>query len=238
VSGPAQGDSATLGIEYRVGHADEHVFLDIREKLRIDLAKSPGWRELASRLGAKDASTHRHDQRGRDAFAGDIRDGYAAVGWVDREVIVVIAAHLSRRDIDSRDLIAGDIWRAVRQENSLDLVGNSEVFIEPFFFRGFVKHRGGVQRESGLLGDGAEDSKGTGEEGLAPRSSSDKKSAELLPCKNQRGYHHRGVFPLRQARIVSLHEGGVAALPRLADDPFTRRNRVPAEKRTEEVLRF
>src|SRR5947199_6049307 len=91
-------------IENQVGHADEHVLLDVGIKLSIYFLEDIGRRGISYRLTAQNAATNRHDERSRHAFAGNIRDSDAEPFVVDLDVIKIIVAELARRHVDSADL--------------------------------------------------------------------------------------------------------------------------------------
>ena len=115
---PAAGEGhvVVLMIENHVGHADEHVLLDVGIKLAIDLPQHV-CRRLARRASAaQDAAANGHDERGRHAFAGDIGDGHAEAVVVHLDVIEIIAADLARGNVDAGDLEAVDLRRLRKAE--------------------------------------------------------------------------------------------------------------------------
>ena len=109
------------------------------------------------RLTAQDAAANGHDERRRNAFAGDVGNRNPEVLVVDLDVIEVIAADLTRRHINSTDLkpIYGGCFGG--EEDALNVSRDFEVVIETFFFIRFRVDDGVVKREGGLLGDRFED---------------------------------------------------------------------------------
>src|SRR3954452_21883767 len=118
-------------IENHVSHADEHVLLDVRIKLAIHFLQNISGRRIARGLAAEDAATNRHDDRCRDALAGNIRYGHAELALVDFEVIEVVAADVARWNVDPADFKAWEDWRFAREQDSLDVPRDLEVMVEP-----------------------------------------------------------------------------------------------------------
>src|SRR5690242_15937746 len=111
-------------IENEVGHAYKHVLLDIGVELAVDLAQNVGRRRVLRRLAPQDTAANGHDERGRDAFARDIRDGDAEPFVIDFDVVEIIATDLPGRDIHSADLEAVDARRFRGQQDALDITRN------------------------------------------------------------------------------------------------------------------
>ena len=140
-------------IQNEVGHADEHVLLDVGIELPVDLSQDVGRRRILRRLAAQDAAADGHDERSGDAFAGDVRDGDAEAFVVDFDIIEIIAADLSRRNVDSADLEAVDPGRFRRKQNALNITRDLKIVIEPLLFVRFRIDDRVVKGESRLLGN-------------------------------------------------------------------------------------
>src|SRR5437879_10626550 len=121
-------------IENQVGHADEHVLLDVGIKLSIYFLEDIGRRGISYRLTAQNAATNRHDERSRHAFAGNIRDSDAEPFVVDLDVIKIIAADLARGHVDSADLKSVHVGRFSWKQNALNVARDFQVVVEPLLF--------------------------------------------------------------------------------------------------------
>ena len=153
VPGARERHGVARVIENHVGHADEHVFLDVGIKLPVHLLQNIGRRRISRRLAAQDAATDRHDERRGNAFARDVGDRDAEPFVIDFDVIEIIAADLACRNIDSADFEAVDRRRLRREQNALNVTRDFQIVIEPFLFVRLGINDGVVKREGGLLGD-------------------------------------------------------------------------------------
>ena len=91
------------GVQNAVGHADEHVLADVREKLAVDGGQDVGGGGFAGCDGAQDAAAHRHQQAGGHALAGNIGDRDAEFLIFQIDVVVVVAADDACRQIGAAD---------------------------------------------------------------------------------------------------------------------------------------
>src|SRR5207244_8111290 len=140
-------------IENQVGHADDHVLLDVGLKLWIYLVENLGRRGISYRLTAQNAATNRHDERSRHAFAGNIRDSDAEPFVVDLDIIKIIAADLARGHVDSADLKSVHVGRFSWKQNALNVARDFQVVVEPLLFVRLGINDGVVERERRLLGE-------------------------------------------------------------------------------------
>src|SRR5437879_12639291 len=106
-------------IENQVGHADEHVLLDVGIKLSIYFLEDIGRRGISYRLTPQNAATNRHDERSRHAFAGNIRDSDAEPFAVHLDIIKISAADLSRGHVDSSDRTSDHVVRFIWTHDDL-----------------------------------------------------------------------------------------------------------------------
>ena len=80
-------------------------------------------------LASHGTAAHGHDEGGRDALAGDIRDGNPKVIVIHREVIEVVAAQGAGRKVQSADFKTREIRSIGGEEDLLDLTGDLEIVI-------------------------------------------------------------------------------------------------------------
>ena len=125
-------------------------------------------------------------------LAKDKRTRRGEVLFVDGDVIVIIAAHMPRRNVDPGDLVAWDLRRARREQDALDLVGHLQILIEPLFLRGFGENAGGGERESRLLRDRFENLKFALEERLAVFGPGHQEHPQILPAVDERSEQRAG----------------------------------------------
>ena len=151
--GAREGDAVVGVIENHVGHADEHVFLDVGIELPVYLLQNIGRRRIVRRLAAQDTAADGHDDRGGNAFARNIGNGDAEPFVIHFDIIEIIAADLACRNVDPADFEAVDDGRFAGKEDALNVARDFEIVIEPFLFVRFRINDGVVKREGGLLGD-------------------------------------------------------------------------------------
>src|SRR5713101_6181762 len=108
-------------IENQVGHADEHVLLDVGIKLSIYFLEDIGRRGISYRLTAQNAATNRHDERSRHAFAGNIRDSDAEPFVVDLDVSKTIADDMARAHGDFAEINTVHVGRFSWKQNTLNV---------------------------------------------------------------------------------------------------------------------
>ena len=148
-----KGDGVVRVIQNHIRHADEHVFLNVGIKLPVDFAQNVGSGRILARFAAQYASAHRHDQRGGNAFARDIRYDHAEPFVVYLNVIEIIATDLARGDIDAADFEAIDRRRLGWEQDALNIARNFEIVVEPLFLICLGVNDGVVERERRLFGD-------------------------------------------------------------------------------------
>ena len=177
-------------IENKIRHADKHVLLDVGVKLAIHLLQNIRRRRILRRLTAQNTAANRHDKRGRDTFAGNIGNRHAETLIVHLNVIEVITADLTGRNIDSADLKSVHCRSFSGQQDALDVARNFEVVIEPFLFVRLRIDNGVVKSKSRLLGNGFEHHKITLRERCAHRATGQCEHAHVLFTVKQRADHH------------------------------------------------
>src|SRR6266513_1012094 len=146
-------------IQDQVRHADEHVFFDVWIKLPVYFSQHIRRRRVSRRLCAQHAAANRHDQRCRDAFAGNICDCDAKSLLIDMNVIEIITAYLASWHINPADLEPIDGRRFGWEQDALNVSRDLEVVFLPFLF---VSHRINdrvVDRKGRLPGDGFKNDK-------------------------------------------------------------------------------
>ena len=104
MSGAREDDAIALVIQNQVGHADEHVFLDIGIKLPVNLSQDVGRGRISSSLSSQDAAANRHNKRRGHTFARNIRNCHAKPLFIDLDVIEIIATYLASRHTNAADL--------------------------------------------------------------------------------------------------------------------------------------
>ena len=80
-----------------------------------------------ARFRSQDAAADRHDERGGHAFARDIGNDDAEPVVVHFDVVEIVAADLTRRDVDAGDIEAVDRWWLGRKKDALDVAGDLQV---------------------------------------------------------------------------------------------------------------
>src|SRR5581483_11061180 len=199
-------------IKDEIGHANEHVLLNVRIELAIHLLQYISRRRVAHRLTAQNTPANSHDQGGRHALARNICDGNSEAFFIDFHVIEIIAANLARGDIYSRDLKSINFRRLVRQQNALNIAGDLQVVIKSLLFVRFGIDDGVVEGKGGLLGDRFKNDKIVlGERGAAPAVSQGKHTHVLLGVKKRRNHHCAG------AKRAALQSGQLGRLRELVE---------------------
>src|SRR5215831_2964667 len=148
-------------IQNDVGHTDEHILLNIGIKLAINLVQNICRRRISYRFAAQHAPANRHDERCRNALAGNIGDRNAKSFVVDLDIIEIISAHLPGWDIEAADFESAYRWRLCRQEHALNVPCNLQIVVKPFLFVSLGINDRVIERESRLLRDRLENDKVT-----------------------------------------------------------------------------
>ena len=140
-------------VEDEICHAYKHVFLDVGIKLPVYLSQNIGWGRIPRRLSAQHAAANRHDKRGGNAFARNVRDRHAKPFVIDLDVIKIIAAYLAGGHIKAADLKSVNGRRFGGKQNSLNIARDFEIVVESLLF---IRHRvdnSVIESKGGLLGD-------------------------------------------------------------------------------------
>ena len=114
MAGVREPKDAALCVEHRVEHG-HHALRDLREHAAVDRRQGRAWRLTAAGLMAEDCPRHRHAQRRRQPFAGNIADHNPLPAIADREKVVQIAAEITRGHGGSADLPAGQPRHRLKQ---------------------------------------------------------------------------------------------------------------------------
>jgi hypothetical protein len=146
-----EGHVVVLMVENDVGHANEHVLLDIGIELAIDLPQNLGGRLAEARFRSQDAAADRHDERGGHALARDIGDDDAEPVVVHPDVVEIVAADLACRDVNAGDIKAVDRRRLRGKKDALDVARDLQVVVEPFLLVRFRIDDSVVEGEGCLL---------------------------------------------------------------------------------------
>src|SRR6266480_4327202 len=224
-------------IQDQVRHADEHVFFDVWIKLPVYFSQHIRRRRVSRRLCAQHAAANRHDQRCRDAFAGNICDCDAKSLLIDMNVIEIITAYLASWHINPADLEPIDGRRFRWEQDALNVSRDFEVMIQPFLF---VRHRINdcvLERKSRLLGDGFKIDKISLQKRLTHWIVSPCHNTEVLLAISERcGYHRhaaKGASPqygqLRGFREF-VETDSLTCLPDAPNQSFIRTNRVKPQE--------
>jgi len=111
----------------------------------------------------------------------DIGDRHAAVGVVDRDEVVVIAAHLARGNVDARELKAGTSGALVGSRMRWISYATWRSLIHPAFSAASEKRTAVAEGKRGLLGDGFERGEIGERERVAGTGATDQQHAEGRP---------------------------------------------------------
>src|SRR4029077_14383917 len=159
VSSPRKCDAIVLMIQDQVRHADEHVFFNVWIKLPVYFSQHIRRRRVPCRLCTQHAAANRHDQRCRDAFAGNVCDCNAKSLLIDMDVIEIITAYLAGWHINAANLEPIDGRRFRWEQDALNVSRDFEVVIQPFLFVRHGVNDRVIERKGRLLGDGFKNDK-------------------------------------------------------------------------------
>ena len=126
-------------IEDRVGHRDEAARVEMLRDDAVRVDQEVPRRRVDAAQRQHEPLELRHVQRSRRPFARDVGDQHAEPVIVEREKIVVVTAHFSRRDAHRRDRQARHPQRALRQQRHLDFMRDAKLLFEPLLLRGLAQ---------------------------------------------------------------------------------------------------
>ena len=133
---------ARVEIEHRVGHRDEAAAVEVRRDDAVRRHEQVARRAVDLRQRQHQPLELRHVERGRRALAGHVRDEQAEAIALERQKIVVIAAHLARRLTHGRERHARELDRRVlRQQRHLDAPRDPQFLLEPLLLRHLGQQR-------------------------------------------------------------------------------------------------
>src|SRR4029077_15631578 len=123
-----------LVIKDEIRDTDKHVFLNVGIKLPVYLSQYISWGRVPRRLSTQNATTDRHDQRCRNAFARNVSDDNATPFVADMNVIKISAAHVACGDVNASDVKTLKGRRFRRKQKPLNIPCNLEIMIESLLF--------------------------------------------------------------------------------------------------------
>src|SRR4029077_7335607 len=181
-----------LVIKDEIRDTDKHVFLNVGIKLPVYLSQNISWGRVPRRLSTQNATTDRHDQRCRNAFARNVGDDNTKPFVVDMNVVKIIAAHLAGGHVNAADLKTVNGRRFRRKQKPLNIPCNLEIMIESLLF---IRHRvndGVVKGKGGLFGNRFKNNEIALRKRRAHWAIGDCEDTELLFSVGKRCCHHRG----------------------------------------------
>ncbi len=117
--------------------------------------------EEPRRIGAQGharehALQHGGDQRGAQAFAGDVGDQKRGAMVAERENVKVVAAHREAREIATGDGEMRIIADVAREQRLLNVSGDIDLLLEALAFALAGDQAGIVENAGGLIGESIE----------------------------------------------------------------------------------
>ena len=113
-----------------IGHADEHILFHVGIKLPVDGAQHGCRRKTPGCLTPEGATAHGHDEGGGNALPRDIRDHYAKMILINRQVIKIVTTESFGRKVQATDLESLQIWCPGGKKDLLNLTSNLEIVIQ------------------------------------------------------------------------------------------------------------
>ena len=173
-----------------------------------------------------------HEERGGDAFAGDVTDGEAEAAVLEIEDVVVVAADTEGGAAGSGEGGAGDDGHLLREEALLDFAGDLHLAVDALALGGFggegVGELGNFEGEAGLAGDGLQDLEiGAGPGGLRALGSESHDAHEAVAAGE--GNEELGVEQVEGVTfgdaghevpgvgVVAIEAGGLVGVGEVAD---------------------